>query len=43
MKARRVTEELELATTPATTSTVVAVVGVETASAPWRAPVAQMY
>ena len=43
IKARRVTEELELATTPATTSTVTAVVGVETAPAPWRAPVAQMY
>jgi len=42
-KAMRVTGELEPATTPTTTPTVTAVVGVETAPAPWRAPVARMY
>jgi hypothetical protein len=42
-KARRVTEEPEPAVTLATTSTVAAVVGIETAPALWRAPVARMY
>jgi hypothetical protein len=44
-KTMRITEELvpEPAITPATTSTVTAVVGIEPASAPWRAPVARMY
>jgi hypothetical protein len=42
-KTTRVTEEPEPATTPATTSTVAGVVGIETAPAPWRAPVARMY
>ena len=42
-KATRVTEEPEPAVTLATTSTVAAVVGIETAPALWRAPVARMY
>jgi hypothetical protein len=42
-KATRVTEELEPATTPATTSTVAAVVGIESAPTLWRASVARMY
>jgi hypothetical protein len=42
-KARRVTEEPEPAVTLATTSTVAAVVGIETAPTPWRAPAARMY
>jgi hypothetical protein len=42
-KATRVTEEPEPATTPATTSTVAAVVGIESAPTPWRAPVARTY
>ncbi|KAF5847260.1 hypothetical protein GGP41_003557 [Bipolaris sorokiniana] len=42
-KAKRVTEEPQPSITLATTSTVAAVVGIETAPAPWRAPVARMY
>jgi hypothetical protein len=42
-KATRVTEEPKQAITPATTSTVAAVVGIESAPSPWRAPVARMY
>lgn len=40
-KATRVTEELEPATTPATTLIVATVVGIESAPTPWRAPVAR--
>ncbi|RII22709.1 hypothetical protein CUC08_Gglean013427 [Alternaria sp. MG1] len=42
-KATRVAEEPEPAVTLATTSTVAAVVGIETAPPTWRAPVARMY
>ncbi|KAI1528603.1 vegetative incompatibility protein HET-E-1, partial [Pyrenophora tritici-repentis] len=41
-KAKRVTEEPQPSITLATTSTVAAVVGIETAPAPWRAPVARI-